>query len=66
MRFVVVGATALYKIQLGNQFKNSLFSSVQYEVPYAEILEELLGGTREAKKNNLIFKQMNNLLFVHD
>ena len=46
--------------------KNSLYSFLQHEVPYADILKELLGGTKQVKKNNLIFKRMNGLLFVHD
>ena len=62
----MVAATAISKLQLDNQFKNSLYSFLQHEVPYAEVLQELSGGTRQIKKNNLIFKRMNELLFVHD
>ena len=51
---------------MDNQFKNSLYSFLQHEVPYAEILSELLGGMKQVKKNDLIFKRMNGLLFVHD
>ena len=45
-RLPVIAATAISKIQLDNQFKNSLYSLLQHEVPYAEILQELSGGTR--------------------
>ena len=43
-----------------------MYSFLQHEVPYTEILQELSGGTRKIKKNNLIFKQMNESLFVHN
>ena len=65
-RPTVVAATAISKIQLDNTFKNSLHSFLQHEVPYAEILKKLLGGIKQVKKNDLICKQMNGLLFVHD
>ena len=61
----MVAATAISKIQLNNQLKNSLYSSLQHEIPYAEILEDLSGEARQVKKNNLIFKRINQLLFVH-
>ena len=66
LRPTVVAAIAISKIQLDNVFKNSLLSSLQHEVPYAEILKELFGGMNQIRKNNLIFKRMNPLLFVHD
>ena len=62
----VVAATAISKIQLDNVFKNSLYSLLQHEVPYADIMKELLGGTRQIKKNNLIFRRMNELLVADD
>ena len=43
-----------------------MYYFLQHEIPYAEILEDLSGGARQVKKNNLIFKRMNDLLFVHD
>ena len=43
-----------------------MHSFLQHEVPYAQILEEFLGGTRQVIRNNLIFKRMNGLLVVHD
>ena len=56
-RPTVVAATAISKIQLDNVLKNSLYSSLQHEVPYAEILKELSGGMNQVRKNNLIFKR---------
>ena len=49
-RPTVVAPTAISKIQLDNTFKNSLHSFLQHEVPYAEILRELLGGMKQVKK----------------
>ena len=43
-----------------------MYSSLQHEVPYAEILKELFGGMNQVRQNSLIFKRMNQLLFVHD
>ena len=58
-RHTVVVATAISKIRLDNQFKNYLYYFLQHEIPYIEILEELSGGTRQVRKNDLIFKRMN-------
>ena len=65
-RPTMVATTAISKIQLGDQLKNYLNSSLQHEVPYAGILNELSGGMNQVKKNNLIFNQMNQLMVVHD
>ena len=51
-RPTAIAATAISKIQLDKQLKNSLHSSLQHEIPYVEILEELPGGTRQIKKNH--------------
>ena len=53
----VIAATAISKIQLDNVFKNSLYSSLQNESPYSEILLELSGGQRQKSMNDLIFKK---------
>ena len=45
-RPTVVAATAISKIQLDNVFKSSLYFFLQHEVPYTDILKELLEGTR--------------------
>ena len=62
----IIAATAISRIQLDDEFKNSLLSALQSESPYSEILTELSGGVKQTRRNNLIFKRMNNLLFVHD
>ena len=51
---------------MDDEFKNYLLSALQNESPYSEVLTELSGGIKQTRKNNLIFKRMNNLLFVHD
>ena len=56
IRPALIAATSISRIQLDNEFKNSLHSYLQNEIPYAEILKDLLGGTRQMKKINLIFK----------
>ena len=55
-RPTVVAATEISEIQLDNVLKNSLYSSLQQEVAYGEILRELFGGTNQIIQNNLIFK----------
>ena len=50
IRPTMVATTAISKIQLDNQFKNSLNSLLQHEIPYAEILEELSRGTRQVRR----------------
>ena len=62
----ILAPTVIYKIQLDNSFKNSLHTALQSETPYSEILQDLSGGTRQMVKNNLIFKQRNGMLVVHD
>ena len=32
-----------------------MYSSLQNEIPYSEIFQEVLGGTRQVEKNNLFF-----------
>ena len=58
--------TAISKIQLGNAFKNYLYSSLQNESPDSKILLELSGGQRQKLMNDLVFKKMNGILAVHD
>ena len=62
----VIAATAVSQVQLDNSFKDSLHSLLQHESPYAEILEELQGGTKQVVRNSLIFKRMHKILYVHD
>ena len=65
-RHPIIAATSVSRIQVDESFKNSLNSLLHQEAPYAEILKDLLGGTKQIKQNNLIFKNRNGILFVHD
>ena len=65
-RHPIIAATSVSRIQVDESFKNSLNSLLHQEAPYAEILKDLLGGTKQIKQNNLIFKHRNGLLLVHD
>ena len=58
----VIAATAISKIQLDDEFKNSLLSALQSESPYSEILTELSGGVKQTRRNNLIFKTNEQLV----
>ena len=51
---------------MDESFQNSLNSLLHQEAPYAKILKDLLGGTKQIKQNNLIFKNRNGILFVPD
>ena len=51
---------------MDESFKNSLKSLLHQEAPYAENLKDLLGGTKQIKQKNLILKNRNGILFVHD
>ena len=62
----VIAATAVSQVQVDESLKNSLHSLLQHESPYAEILEELNGGTKQVARNSLIFKRMHRILYVHD
>ena len=62
----VIAATAVSRVQINNSLKNSLHSYLQHESPYAEILEELNGGTKQVSRNSLFFKRMHQILYVHD
>ena len=65
-RPAIITATSISRIQLDSEFKNSWHCYLQHEIPYVEILKDLLGRTGQVKKTNLIFKRKNGLLFVHD
>ena len=65
-RHPIIAATSVSRIQVDESFKNSLNSLLHQEAPYAHILKELLGGTRQIKQNNLIFKNKSGILCVHD
>ena len=65
-RHPVIAATGISRIQLDNELRNSLLSTLQSEAPYSEILMELSGGARQVVKNHFIFKRVNSLLVVHN
>ena len=50
--------TAVSQVQVDESLKISLHSLLQHESPYAEILEELNGGTKQVARNSLIFERM--------
>ena len=50
------------KSKVDESLKNSLHSLLQHESPYAEILEELNGGTKQVARNSLIFKRMRRII----
>ena len=57
---------AISKIQLDHAFENSLYSFLQTEIPYSQVLLELSGGRRNVSMNDLLFKKRNGILVVHD
>ena len=61
----IIAATAISKLQLDNSFKNSLYSLLQQEVPYSEILQELESGRTNVKQNENFYKMLNGILLVH-
>ena len=65
-RSPIIAATAIPKNQLDNAFKNPLYSFLQSEIPYAEVLQELSGGRTHISMNELLFEKMNGLLAMHD
>ena len=53
----IIAATAISRIQLDDEFKNSLLSALQSESPYSEILTELSGEVKQTRRNNLILNE---------
>ena len=62
----ILASTAISKIQLDSQIKNSLSFALASEHPYSEYLNQLTGGMRQVQVNDLTFKILNSLLVVHD
>ena len=62
----IISSTAISKIQLDPEIKNSLSSALRSEAPYSQILQELEGGARQTILTDLIFKIVNSLLMLHD
>ena len=63
-RPLVIVTTEISKLQLDNSFRNSLYSLLQSERTYSEILEELSGGRTNVAKNDLIYLKVNGILVV--
>ena len=61
----IIAAIAISKSQLDNSFKNSLYSLLQQEAPYSEILQELEVGRTNVKQNENVYKMLNGILLVH-
>ena len=61
----IIAATAVSKLQLDNSFKDSLYSLLQQEAPYSEILQELEAGRTNVKQNENVYKMLNGILLVH-
>ena len=62
----ILASTAISKVRLDDEIKNSIVSALQHEDPYAEILTQLQGGMRQVTSNNVTYKFLNSLLFIHD
>ena len=63
----VIAATAVSQVpKLMSLWRILCILSLQHESPYAEILEELNGETKQVSRNSLIFKRMHRILYVHD
>ena len=61
----IIAATSISKLQLDNSFRNSLYSLLQQEVPYSEIIKELEAGRTNVKRNDEVYKMSNRILLVH-
>ena len=61
----IIAATSISKLQLDNSFRNSLYSLLQQEVPYAEIIQELEAWRTNVKRNDEVYKILNGILLVH-
>ena len=61
----IIAATSISKIQLDNSFRDSLYSLLQQEVPYSEIIKELEARRTNVKRNDEVYKILNRVLLVH-
>ncbi|MCV6575237.1 MAG: dUTP diphosphatase, partial [Cohaesibacter sp.] len=62
----ILASTAISKIQLDDELKNSLTSALRSEVPYSELFALLEGGTKQVTRNEYTYKILNSLLMIHD
>ena len=61
----IIEATSISKLQLDNSFRDSLYSLLQQEVPYSEIIQELETGRTNVRRNDEVYKISNRILLVH-
>ena len=61
----IIAATSISMLQLDNSFRNSLYSLLQQEVPFAEIIQELEEGRTNVRKNDEVYKMLNGILLIH-
>ena len=61
----IIAATAVSKLQLDSSFRDSLYSLLQQEVPYSEIIQELEAGRTNVRKNEEVYKMSNGILLIH-
>ena len=61
----VIAATSISRLQLDNSFRNSLYSLLQQEVPYSEIIQELEAGRTNVGRNDEVCKMSNEILLIH-
>ena len=62
----VLASTAISKIRLDDELKNSLASAIRREMPYADVLTQLQAGTRQVTSYDVTYKILNSLLVMHD
>ena len=62
----ILASTAISKIQLDDEIKNSLSSALRNEHPYTDVITQLQGGMRQVSVNDLTYKILNSLLVIHD
>ena len=61
----IIATTSISKLQLENSFRNSLYSLLQQEVPYSEIIQELEVGRINVRRNDEVYKILNRILLVY-
>ena len=66
MNASILASTAISKIQLDAELKNSLLSALRDEHPYSEVYAQLEGGLRQVTRNEFTYKILNSLLVIHD
>ena len=65
IKLSIIAATSTSKLQLDNSFRNSLYSLLQKEVPYSEIIQELEVGRTNVRRKDEVYKMSNRILLVH-